>query len=304
MASIYKYLGLSIKDVFSECGNSFTIKISTLKEYNDPYEQFLTIDFSQDPSDIAQYKEAIRNEVDCFVSCFSKSPDIPPMWAHYANNMTGIVLEIDEGYLHDAISSDNNESLIQFSDIEYRETPNPDLQRAIMLAQTTCDRRNYFRQQSAIRYAMYFYKTSSWQYENERRLLLDPNIKYTPKKIGQGNTINLLELTSECITSIIYSDESNLTLEDRALLELLKNKNRIQIYQAKVDKAVMRPYFVDDSLEAYQFIDNKFQVIRSCCKCNAPHNNRDDMCPDCAISEEDEIKAYFANPNNIYKKYI
>lgn len=303
MANIYKYLGLNIQDIFSENGDRFTIKVSTLKEYNDPYEQFLTIDFNQDPLNIASYKEAIRNEVDCFVSCFSKHPNIPPMWAHYANNMNGLVLEINEESLLDAICEHNDESLIMLKDIEYRDDPDPRIQEAMMLARTTCDNRHYNHKQSAIRYAMYFYKSTSWQYENERRLLLDPNIKYTSRKI-EGATINLLELPSECITSVIYGDENNLTLKDKRLLEKLKSDHCIQVYQAKVDKSLILPYFLDESSQTYQFINNKFQIINSCEKCNAPCDNWSDSCSDCAISEENEIEAYFANPGNIYKKYI
>ena len=66
--------------------NYIGIKLSSLEDYNDPFEYFLTIDFKQNSEMIAFYLEMLEMNMKNLVSCFSKSPTITPLWAHYAAN--------------------------------------------------------------------------------------------------------------------------------------------------------------------------------------------------------------------------
>lgn len=53
--SIYKYLGSSYLDHVLGSTDRVTLKCSYPKAFNDPYELFLTVDFSDDPEALAFY---------------------------------------------------------------------------------------------------------------------------------------------------------------------------------------------------------------------------------------------------------
>ena len=98
-AKIYKYASPSVIDYVFESNDTCTIKCSFPKDFNDPYELFLTIDYNQPPDVLAFYKEVIGNIRQLPVTCFSKSPEVLPMWAHYSDNQQGFVVEFDEDLL-------------------------------------------------------------------------------------------------------------------------------------------------------------------------------------------------------------
>jgi hypothetical protein len=86
-------------DVAFEKEDYCGFKFSFPKDYNDPYELFLTINFEDDPEVIAFYNEIVREIHQLPTTCFSNSPIVTPMWAHYAHNSKGFVIEIDEDKL-------------------------------------------------------------------------------------------------------------------------------------------------------------------------------------------------------------
>ena len=93
---LYKYMGAEILNMAFEKEGFCSLKCSYPKDYNDPYELFLTISFNQTPEVLAFYKSIVSEIQQYPTTCFSKSPIVTPMWAHYANNGTGFVIEIDE----------------------------------------------------------------------------------------------------------------------------------------------------------------------------------------------------------------
>jgi len=94
---LYKYIGPATLDkVFSELGH-FTMKCSLPKNFNDPYELFLTLDFRERPEALAYYADVVGDLPQIPTTCFSRSPDVVPMWAHYAQNLEGFAIELDEG---------------------------------------------------------------------------------------------------------------------------------------------------------------------------------------------------------------
>ncbi|WPO00633.1 hypothetical protein [Pseudomonas sp. MUP55] len=94
--NLYKYMGPEIADKFLLPDGNCSLKFSYLKDYNDPFEFFLTIDYNQGPEILAYYNEMISMVTQQPVTCFSKSPLITPMWAHYASNSQGFLAEINE----------------------------------------------------------------------------------------------------------------------------------------------------------------------------------------------------------------
>ena len=99
MPYVYKYFSDNLLPIaFSKpgyCG----LKCSLPKDYNDPYELFLRADLKVGPEGLATYKDIIQTLPQFQTACFSKSPVVSPMWAHYANNHTGFVLEFDADFL-------------------------------------------------------------------------------------------------------------------------------------------------------------------------------------------------------------
>lgn len=75
------------------------------KNYNDPFELFLSVNVKDaDVEDIAYYLEILGEIPQMPTSCFSKRPDVVPMWAHYGRNHAGYAIEIEEAALAGAVS--------------------------------------------------------------------------------------------------------------------------------------------------------------------------------------------------------
>ena len=96
---IYKYVGSSYLDKIFMTKEHITLKCSYPKDFNDPYELFLTIDFNERPEVLAFYADAVGELPQLHTTCFSRSPAVLPMWAHYAQNLQGLCIEFDEKLL-------------------------------------------------------------------------------------------------------------------------------------------------------------------------------------------------------------
>jgi hypothetical protein len=84
---IYKYVGSSNLNNVLASAEQVTLKCSYPKDFNDPYELFLTINFNEKPDALAFYSEVIGDLPQLPTTCFSRSPSVIPMWAHYAQNL-------------------------------------------------------------------------------------------------------------------------------------------------------------------------------------------------------------------------
>lgn len=102
-----------------------SLKFSFLEDYNDPYEFFLSIDYNQSPEILAFYREVINMTVKAPATCFYRSPFVTPMWAHYANNSNGFVLEIDEKYLGEYLTGEGKDHV--FNNVEYKDEVSKDI---------------------------------------------------------------------------------------------------------------------------------------------------------------------------------
>lgn len=110
---IYKYLGAShLQSVVGDDGIS--VKFSLPKDFNDPYELFLTIDFHEAPEVLAFYDDAVCELPQIPTTCFSRSPAVAPMWAHYAQQLTGFAVELDEEAVRERFAE------CRFDDVKYQ----------------------------------------------------------------------------------------------------------------------------------------------------------------------------------------
>ncbi|WBQ13330.1 DUF2971 domain-containing protein [Hyphomonadaceae bacterium BL14] len=162
---IYKYFSSGVLDLVFTRQNYCGIKFSLPKDYNDPFELFLGVDLTVTPYLLATYRELVTELPQHPTSCFSKSPIITPMWAHYGENHSGFVVEFDIDALKAAYPD------IVIKDVTYRTGPSEQLAEQLQRAAGTKKPRHaYFLQQTVLASA-YFSKDVAWSYEQECRLL-------------------------------------------------------------------------------------------------------------------------------------
>lgn len=286
--NLYKYMGPEIADKFLLQNGSCSLKLSYLKDYNDPFEFFLTIDYNQGPEALAYYNEMISMVTQQPVTCFSKSPLITPMWAHYASNSQGFVAEINEAALDEWLTSNNSDP--SFGDIDYRNTPHEGMQGLLDRAFVISKPRYIGWLQQAIGSTAYFTKQTCWSYEQERRLIVDEeNIE----KINEA--LLLIYFPAKFVTSLIVGAKAPQTLKNKIkdISELIGCK----YYEKRIGKSSTTPFFLDSQNNTYVF-NNKEIVLHSerCDSCKEPKTNSDSkLCSWCSINEFHEKDAAHRN---------
>jgi hypothetical protein len=287
---LYKYVGPSYLDkVFSD-KDHVTLKCSYPKDFNDPYELFLTIDFNERPEVLAFYADAVGEIPQLPTTCFSRSPAVIPMWAHYAQNLQGLCIEFDE----ELLSSYFPES--GFGDVDYREKPEESLNELLCRAHVTAKARHMHFFLSGVFRAAYYTKATYWNYEQERRMIVDEDETRT------SDELILIDVPKECIKSLICgpraSEETVSTLREKA------KKFRCFYFQLNIGKTSLRPFFVD--LNGDPFIFNGTDIEQSdqfCEVCKEPLFNDDEKCSWCQIDEHDMHNASSRNPYRILERY-
>lgn len=279
----YKYVSADVIDkAFSQKGNCH-LKCSYPKEFNDPYELFLTIDYNQKPDVLAYYHETIGQLPQLATTCFSKSPDVIPMWAHYAHNHQGVVIEVDEEILSDYIPE------IRFGDIDYLDEPNETILEFLLRAHTTCKPRHVYFLQKAVFSAAYYTKNTCWSYEQERRLVI------APEDCVELNDLLLIQLPNESITSLIVGHRSSLDTKEN--IKSLSKTIGCSYYEMHIGRSNPKPYFSSDGKSSYTFNGNKIIKNKNSCKtCNEPVYEANKMCPWCSIEHIHKLSAASRNP--------
>ena len=281
---LYKYIKPDTLDkVFSVPGKC-TFRCSYPKGFNDPYELFLTIDFNQEPDVLAFYKEIIGEIPQLPTTCFSKSPEIVPMWAHYSQDFQGIVIEIDEKKLTKEFPD------LNFRDIDYRDGVDKSITSDLYKAKTTYKPRHTYLLQRKVLVAAYFTKSSCWSYELERRLVTKS------KDVIDKDGLLLLCATYNCITSLIFGSKA--THELKGKIKDLAKQIGCKYYEFNIGKSTSKPYFVSANNVPYIFTENvmvKCDIF--CSNCEEPIEDGDcDTSPWCAIEEKHEEGAAERNP--------
>lgn len=281
MAALYKYTRLDLlPHIFSDPATC-NFKCSRPADFNDPYELFLTVDLNLDAEHLATYRELLGEIPQYPVTCFSKSPAVVPMWAHYGGNHQGVVIEVDEDRLRSKLPK------LAIKDVEYRREANPEitglLRHAVM---TRKGRHNMFFIQGAMS-AAYFTKHEDWSYEQERRVV--DQDKYSVDRNG----ILILPCPADCITALIVG--SRASAEARQQVKELAAKIGSAYYEMKVAKSTSQPYFVSPKDELHLFGNGALGQPQSRCSVCGEPARVNDRCSWCAITEEDELRAAGSN---------
>lgn len=281
--SLYKYVGASYLDkVFSDAGHT-TIKCSYPKDFNDPYALFLNIDFKEEPDALAFYQEAIGNLPQLPTTCFSRSPAIVPMWAHYAQNSKGVVVELDEDALVVAFPESG------FGDIDYQDKPHDGLTDTLHRAHQIGKPRYVFLLNRGVFSAAYFTKTTSWAYELERRMLVRDS------EIRRDGNLLLADVPRNCISSLIVgpraSDDTKRIVRDRS------EELGCRYFEMRIGRSSANPFFLDRSGLPHTFDGS--QLIESaqyCRTCQEPLAHEGEECSWCRIEDSHRNEAASRHP--------
>lgn len=287
---VYKYFSSDILPLAFQRKGYCGIKCSFPRNYNDPYELFLGVDLTVSPQLLAYYNDIIQKLPQHPTTCFSKSPTVAPMWAHYANNHTGFILEFD---VHQLTQSFKGTAI---HEIIYRDNPDERIKSYLQRAAGTKKPRHAYFLQQAVLGGAYFSKHTAWSYEEEVRLVDDSE---NCENIG---TNKILFVPNACISSIIIGQ--NFPDEALNLSVKLAEANDLQWYRSIIGKSKAEPFFKDRfggtaTFDGHQIVPAK----RACKSCSEPVDENRDLCPWCSITEIHEINAARGSPLRMLDRY-
>ena len=282
-SKIYKYLSAGVLDLVFARPAFCSIKCSLPKDYNDPYELFLGVDLTVTPDLLAAYRELMAELPQRPTSCFSKSPIVMPMWAHYGDNHSGFAVEFDVDELKAAFPQ------IVIMDVTYRTEPNENIAAQLQRAAGTKKARHaYFLQQTVLASA-YFSKDLAWSYEQECRLLDQEDYC---EAIAD---YKILQVPIACCTALIVG--RNATPSTVARTKEIAVQGSMRWYHAVIGKSTAQPFMETETDDRAVFdgtgIIPAAQVCRSCAE---PISSDKSYCPWCSITEDNALKAAQDNP--------
>lgn len=283
MKLIFKYFSESrLHDAFTRDGH-VGIKCSLPQDYNDPYELFLGIDLDQGSELLATYSEVMQEIPSQLTSCFSKSPVVAPMWAHYADNHRGFVVGFDVALLQKAFP----ELLVR--DVSYLERPSETLVRFAQMAAYRKKPRDAMHLRDAVRYHSYFSKYLEWSYEQEVRAV---NFEgYVEDVAGH----KILYVPESCVAAVVAGaksvDSSNAALREAAI------KLRAEFYDEKIGRSFPTPYLVGGTGTASVFAEGEILLPAGMCEeCSEPLKSNAKRCAWCSIDDAERSIAAANNP--------
>ena len=290
MPKLYKYLAPSLVDRVFAAPESVSFKCSQPAQFNDPYELFLTIDFKQSAGMLAYYADVIGAIPQLPTTCFSPSPGNIPMWAHYAENHEGLVVELEEE------SVTNHNSGIQIGSVEYRDAPRDELDGLLERAFTLGKPRYIYMLQNSVFGAAYFTKATCWSYESERRLIAPED---STRRTGD---IVLLDLPRTCVTALICGARCSADVKDK-LRQLSQSIGCVWL-ETQIGRSSAKPYFLDDSDKSFVAAGAGLEPAASSCdRCREPIAQPSTRCSWCQIGPEHRADAATRNTFRLLDSY-
>jgi hypothetical protein len=281
--SIYKYVGSAYLDKVFEPRDLVTLKCSYPRDFNDPYELFLTIDFKEHPQILAFYSDAIGNLPQLPTTCFSRSPVVIPMWAHYAQDLQGFAIEFDEAMLAQSFPESG------FGDVDYRDAPDDALADLLYRAFEIGKPRHLYLLQKGVFRAAYYTKATCWGYEQERRMVVRES------ETRSSGDVLLMDVPRGCITALLCgpraSQETVRAVRDKA------SQLGCKYFELKIGRSSAVPYFVDSDGQTFTFNGTDIErTSQRCDSCREPLVIESDQCSWCQIEASHRSEAAARNP--------
>ncbi len=289
-SKLYKYMGADVLELALSKEGVCSFKCSYPKDFNDPYELFLTIDYKQAPDLLATYKDTIGELPQLPTTCFSKSPSVVPMWAHYSYNHRGVVIEFDETVFLEKFPD------VGFGDVDYRDNPREGLLDLLVRACRIGKPRYHYLLQQGVFNTAYYTKHSCWSYEQERRMVVPE------KSINNVNGIMLIEFPVECISSIIVGLRADADTKNK--ISMLAENIGAEFYEMFIGKTSAVPYFINSDKDSCLFESGSINICDyTCTECGEPLSDDSSICSWCAIQEHHESDASRNNPLRMLQRY-
>lgn len=287
---LYKYLPEDvIGKVFTEDVKA-TLKFSKPKDFNDPYELFLAADFRGDPEMLACYAEAIGELPQYPTTCFSRSPAVIPMWAHYGNNHKGFVIEFSEENILEQFPD------AQFDSIDYRDGPAHDFSDLVARILHIGKPRYTHMLRTAVLSTAYFTKSECWSYEQERRMVVGNN------DVRASGDLMFMNISGACVSSIICGARA--THEAKSRLKEIARMFSANFYEIRIGRTSAVPYMVDLEGKSCSFTEGKIVRSANCCvSCGEPIGGDEEKCTWCQITDEVKREVALRNPYRILARY-
>lgn len=283
--NLYKYVNPEHAVDVLGCVDHVTLKCSYPKDFNDPYELFLAIDPKIEPNHLAFYAEVIGEIPQRPTTCFSLSPTVTPMWAHYADSLQGFVIEFNEELLAQHFYQS------EFGDVEYRDTPNENVSELLYHASIIGKPRYTYFLRSAVFNAAYFTKATCWNYEFERRMVVQD------AAIRRVGNLLLIDVPKSCISALICGPRAS-----PKTIETVRNKARelgCEYYEIKIGKGSAEPFFVDENNKTYVFNGAAISKADNVCSlCNEPLATELELCALCRMDDSHKLQAA---QRNVYR---
>jgi Protein of unknown function (DUF2971) len=283
MKLIFKYFSESnLTHAFMRAGHA-GIKCSLPQEYNDPYELFLGIDLDQGPELLANYSEVVQEIPSQLTTCFSKSPVVAPMWAHYADNHRGFVIGLDVAVLQDTFQD------LLVREISYRELPSEDLIRFAKMVTYRKKPRDAMLLRDAVRFHAYFSKYMEWSYEQEVRTV---NLEDYVVDVGAHK---IFYVPKQCIVAVVAGANST----DKTKTALIEAATELgaDFYREKIGRSFPTPYLVAGNGAASVFTEEGIAAPEGTCEdCSEPLKSNAKRCAWCLIDNVHRMNAATNNP--------
>lgn len=168
-------------------------------------------------------KEMFNKTVDlmssrCGTFCLSLRYDSLPMWAHYANNASGYVIEFED--LQNAYPGDETGVLNEIKGIDYKSKRSG----------ISFDKGSYN--------SLFFEKNKDWEYESEKRVVTDLKscIKY---KMG-SEVIYIQEIDKQYVSKVIFGWKVSESSIDSLSEEILSINQGLTIATAAIKDGLIK----------------------------------------------------------------
>lgn len=287
---IYKYFSSDVLELVFGRDEFCGVKCSLPKDYNDPFELFLGIDLNVSTECMATYREIIDEIPQLPTTCFSKSPIVPPMWAHYSQNHSGFVLEFDVQGLKDCFEE------VQLRDVNYKNIPDPMLKGHVEMATGTRKPRHAIWLMQAVMHEGYFSKYTEWSHEQECRLVAPTN--YIENIAGN----DILFFPISCVTAMIVGQKFPVGKADIA--SKIAAAYELDLYKLRIGRSYPRPFMQDTAGNSFVFENGEVTLADNVCDgCLEPMLVAAEECAWCSITEAHEQEAARGNMFRMMERY-
>lgn len=260
--SLYKYVGSSYLDRVLDSTEHVTLKCSCPEAFNDPYELFLTVDFNDDPEILAFYADVIGDLPQIPTTCFSRSPIVVPMWAHYAEEFRGFVIEFNESKMAEFFPKSD------FGDVDYRDKPDGELSDLLHTAYERKKFRHSALLDRGVFSAAYYTKATCWKYEKEKRMIV------RNQETRTDEDLILFDVPKECVTGLICGPRAS--TETVGAVREKADQLCCRYLDLKIGKTSVVPFFQDSDGQTLNFSGSTIRTSKySCGSCGEPVGNHE-----------------------------